>query len=106
MIPQHSLKLIPLFKAINDQGHILLLENQTDEDQSWVILKPDVLLTDFNGSIFAPEYFQKRSIHLAMSIGVVASSKLKNYNHKVIVEYLIHLEFCFRIIDQHTLDIN
>ena len=106
-LPQSSLALIPLLQALNDQGHILLLENHTDEDQSWVILKPEVLLTDINGSIFAPEYFQKRSI-FAMSTGVGTLSKLKEsfkkYNHEVIVEYLIHHEFCFRIKDQHILD--
>ena len=107
-LPHHSLDLIPLFKALNDQGHILLLKNHTDEDQSWVILKPEVLLTDVNGSIFAPENFQKRSIDFAMSTGVVTLSTLKEkflkYNHEVIIAYLIHLEFCFRIKDQHTLD--
>ena len=107
-LPQSSLALIPLLQTLNDQGHILLLENYTDEDQCWVILKPEVLLTDINGSIFAPEYFQKRSIHFAMSTGVGTLSKLKEsfkkYNHEVIVEYLIHHEFCFRIKDQHTLD--
>ena len=104
-LPQHSLEIIPLLKALNDQGHILLLENHTDEDQSWVILKP---VTDVNGSIFAPENFQKRSIDFAMSTGVVTLSTLKEkfikYNHEVIIAYLIHLEFCFRIKDQHTLD--
>jgi hypothetical protein len=107
-LPHHSFDLIPLFKALNDQGHILLLENHTDEDQSWVILKPEVLLTDVNGSIFAPENFQKHSIDFAMSTGVVTLSTLKEkflkYNHEVIIAYLIHLEFCFRIKDQHTLD--
>ena len=107
-LPQHSLELIPLLKALNDQGHILLLENHTDEDKSWVILKPEVLLTDVNGSVFAPDNFQKRSIHFSMSTGVVTFSKLKdrftNYNNEVIVAYLIHHEFCFRIKDQHTLD--
>ena len=107
-LPQRSLEIIPLLKALNDQGHILLLKNHTDEDQSWVILKPEVLLTDVNGSIFAPENFQKRSIDFAMSTGVVTLSTLKEkflkYNHEVIIAYLIHLEFCFRIKDQHTLD--
>ena len=37
-----------------------------------------------------------------MSTGVVSLSKIKNkFHHEVIVEFLIHLEFCFRIIDQH-----
>ena len=106
-LPQHSIELIPLLKALNDQGHILLLQNHTDENQSWVILKPAVLLTDVNGSIFAPDNFHKHSIQFAMSTGVVTYSKLKErfikYNHDVIIEYLIHHEFCFRVKDRHTL---
>ena len=58
--------------------------------------------------MFAPDNFRKQSIHFAMSTGVVTLSKLKerftHYNHEVIVEYLIHHEFCFKIKDQHTLD--
>ena len=43
-----------------------------------------------------------------MSTGVVTLSKLKEkfteYNYEVIVAYLTHLKFCFRIKDQHTFD--
>ena len=92
---------------INDQGYILLLQNHTDESESWVILKPDVLLNEVNGYVFAPEGFQEH-FEFPMSTGVVTSSKLKQrftvHDHEVIVEYLTHLEFCFRIKDQHTLD--
>ena len=107
LLPQAFSQLIPLLASLNDQGHILLLQNHTDESKSWVILKPDALLTEVNGSIFAPKYFKEHS-EFAMSTGVVPLSKLKEkfteYNHEVIVEYLTHLEFCFRIKDQHTLD--
>ena len=106
-LPKSFSQFIPLLKSLNDQGHILLLQNHTDESKSWVILKPDVLLTEVNGSVFAPKYF-KQHFEFAMSTGVVTLSKLKEkftkYNHEVIVEYLTHLEFCFRIKDQHTLD--
>ena len=107
LLPQAFSQLIPLLASLNDQGHILLLQNHTDESKSWVILTPDVLLTEVNGSIFAPKYF-KEHCEFAMSTGVVTLSKLKEkfteYNDEVIVEYLTHLEFCFRIKDRHTLD--
>ena len=106
-LPKVFPQLISLLASLNDQGYILLLQNHTDESKSWVILKPDVLLTEVNGSVFAPKYF-KEHCEFAMSTGVVTLSKLKekftHYNHEVIVEYLTHLEFCFRIKDQHTLD--
>ena len=107
-LPRSYNQLIPLFASLSDQGHILLLQNHTDESKSWVILKPEELLADVNGSIFAPDYFKKYFHHFAMSTGVVCLSKLKEqfakYNHEVIVKYLIHLEFCFQIKDQHTLN--
>ena len=100
--PKTSSQLISLLKSLNDQGYILLLQDYTDKSNSWVILKPDVLLTEVNGSMFAPKE------HSAVSTGVVTLSKLKEkfteHNHEVIVEYMIYLEFCFRIKDQHTLD--
>ena len=107
LLPKNLSQLVQLLANLNDQGYILLLQNLTDESNSWVILKPDVLLTEVNGSVFAPKYFKEHS-EFAMSTGVVTLSKLKErfieYNHEVIVEYMIHLEFCFRIKDQHTLD--
>ena len=107
-LPRTFSQLIPLLASLNDQGHILLLQNHTDESKSWIVLKQNVLLTEVNGSVFAPEYFKEHS-QFAMSTGVVTSTKLKEkfteHNHEVIVTYLTHLEFCFRIKDQHTLDI-
>ena len=106
-LPKSFSQLIPLLESLSDQGHILLLQNHTNESESWVILKPDVLLTEVNGSVFAPEYFKEHHSQFAMSTGVVTSTKLKEkfakYDHEVIVEYLTHLEFCFRIKDLHTL---
>ena len=107
LLPQSSSELIPLFKALNDQGYILLVQNHTDESKSWVILKPNVLLTDVHGIIFAPDYFKEHSDDFANHTGVVTLSKLKErfpqYDLHVIIEYLVHFEFCFRIRDQHTL---
>ena len=45
-LPKNSSQLILLLKSLNDEGHILLPQNHTDESNSWVILKPDVLLTE------------------------------------------------------------
>ena len=58
-LPKTCSQLIPLLKSLNDQGHVLLLQNNTDESNNWVILKPDALLTEVNGSVFAPESFKE-----------------------------------------------
>ena len=109
LLPQSSSQLIPLLSTLSDQGHILLLQNHTDVNKSWVILKPEVLLAEVNGSIFAPDYFKEHFHNFAMSTGVVTLSKIRErfteFHHEVLVEFLIHLEFCFRIKDKHTLEL-
>ena len=108
LLPSHPSQLIPLLSTFTDQGHILLHQNCTNMIKSWVILKPEVILAKVNGSIFAPDYFKEHSQNFAMSTGVVSLSKIKNkfteFNHEVIIAFLIHFEFCFRIKDQHTLE--
>ena len=109
LLPSEPSLLIKLLSTLSDQGHILLLQNHTDVNKSWVILKPEVLLAKVNGSIFAPENFKEHFRNFAMSTGVVTLSKIREkfseFHHEVLVEFLIHLEFCFRIKDQHTLKI-
>ena len=108
LLPQEPSQLIPLLSTLSDKGYILLLQNHTDVNKSWVILKPELLLAEVNGSIFAPHDFKEHCSEFAMSTGVVALSNIKkefvNYSSQVIIGYLTHLEFCFRIKDQHTLE--
>ena len=107
LLPQVPSQLIPLLSTLSDKGYILLLQNHTDVSKSWVVLQPEVLLTEVNGSIFAPDNFKEHCSGFAMSTGVVALSKIREKfgepNNQVIIGYLTHLEFCFQIKDQHTL---
>ena len=108
LLPQVPSQLIPLLSTLSDKGYILLLQNHTDVNKSWVVLQPEVLLTEVNGSIFAPDNFKEHCRGFAMSTGVVALSKIRETfgepNNQVIIGYLTHLEFCFRIKDKHTLE--
>ena len=108
LLPQEPSQLIPLLSTLSDKGHILLLENHTDVSKSWVVLKPELLLAEVNGSIFAPDNFKEHCSGFAMSTGVVPLSKIIEKfgepNNQVIIGYLTHLEFCFQIKDQHTLE--
>ena len=109
LLPSEPSRLIPLLSTLSDQGHILLLQNYTDVNKSWVILKPEVVLAEVNGSIFAPDNFKEHFRNFAMSTGVVTLSKIREkfteFHHEVLVEFLIHLEFCFRLKDKHTLEL-
>ena len=108
LLPLDGSQLIPLLSTLSDKGHILLLENKTDVDKSWVILKPEVLLKEVCGSIFAPENFKEYSREFALSTGVVTLAKIteafKTFDHEIITGYLTHMEYCFQIRDQHTLE--
>ena len=107
LLPQDQVQLSRLLSTLTDQGRVLLLKYNSDENKSWVVLKPDVLLREVNGSIFCPRYFKEQSHRFSMSTGVVALSTIKeefSYDHNLIIGYLIRLEFCFSIKDQHTLD--
>ena len=108
LLPQQPSQLIPLLSTLSDKGHILLLENRTEVNKSWVVLKPELLLAEVNGSIFAPENFKGQYNGFAMSTGVVPLSKIGERfgepNKQVIIGYLTHLEFCFQIKDKHTLE--
>ena len=72
----------------------------------WIILQKQALLGEINGVIFAPKTFSQHK-NLSQSTGVVPFSKLKNefpnYNPHMVSEFLIHLEFCFKIEDCKTL---
>ena len=110
ILSQNPSWLISLLSTLSDKGHILLLQNHTDVNKSWVILKPSVLLTKVNGSIFAPENFKEHCSHgFAMSTGVIALTNIKekfsSVNDQVITGYLAHMEYCFEIKDQHTLEL-
>ena len=109
LLPQIPSRLISLLSTLSDKGHILLLQNHTDVNQSWVILKPSILLTKVNGSIFAPEIFKDQEHSSHKSTGVVALTNIKekfsSVSHQVITGYLTHMEYCFEIKDQHTLEL-
>ena len=108
LLPQVPSQLISLLSTLSDKGYVLLLQNHTDVNKSWVILQPEVLLTEVNGSIFAPDNFKEHCSGFAMSTGVVPLSKIIEKfgepNNHVIIRYLTHLEFCFRNKDKHTLE--
>ena len=46
-------------------------------NMSWVILKPSVLLTKVNGSIFAPEKFKDQEQSSHKCTGVVTLTNIK-----------------------------
>ena len=107
LLPCHPADLHALISALSDRGLVLLVKGDEEVwDDSWVVLQDQVLLNEINGTMFAPETFKE---HRAFSIstGVVPFTKIKNeftkYDPQMIVGFLTHLQFCFKIDDLETL---
>ena len=82
---------------LNDKGHIMFLRDAKALEESYVILDSTSLLSEVNGTIFAPEGFDEYC-RLASSTGVVPRSKLEErfpqYKIEMLVAFLTHMEFC------------
>ena len=100
--------LFELSQKLNDRGHILFMKNHQDPGKSWIVLKKDVLLSQVNGVIFAPEGFKEHS-KISTNTGVVPLSKLAPLFPKldidVVTKFLCHLEFCQEIKDADLLSV-
>ena len=105
-LPQNPTHLIPLILTLSDKGLLLLVKGGERHGDWWIILQKQVLLGELNGAIFAPKGFKQHK-EFFWSTGVVPFMKLKNefsdYDPNMVSEFLIHLEFCFKIEDRQTL---
>jgi len=106
LLPQNPDSLIPLLSTLSDKGLLLLVKGGENHGDWWIILQKQTLLHEINGAIFAPKHFSQYR-DLSWNTGVVPFSKLKNeftdYVPNMVAEFLIHLEFCFKIEDHQTL---
>ena len=95
---------------LNKRGVMLYIQTQTIEN-SWIIIDKDMLLREVNGSVFAPAGFTE---HKSLTqTGVVPFSKVldqfaslietKKIDPQLIVDYLVHMEFCRGIREEDLL---
>ena len=109
LLPSDNATLCEHLTTLSDHGRLLFLRSKEDIDNSWVILKVDVLLSEVNGTIFAPEYF-KQHHDISNNTGVVPYSKIRDiffkHNPQMIMDFLIHFEFCHKISESEVLQIS
>ena len=102
-LPQNIEALCRICSELNDRGHILLLKDKNKVGDSWVIIDKPVLLSEITGTVFAPGGFRQH-VSLASNTGVVPFSVLMinfpDYDPKMVVDFLTHLEFCNEICDE------
>ena len=109
LLPTEPNLLSPLLSSLSDGGHLLYLPNKEDVEAGWVITDKQAVLSEINGTVFAPENF-KQHHDIATSTGVVPKSKINsvfagNYNVDMILCVLTLFEFCQKIKDSFTLSL-
>ena len=97
-LPKGMADLHEICSDLNKMGVVLYIQTKSVEN-SWIVIDRDVLLCEVNGSVFAPEDFRE---HKGLTrTGVVPFSKicsefdeLKEIDPQLIVDFLVHMEFC------------
>jgi len=105
-LPTEPNLLAPLLNSLSDGGHLLYLHNKEDFEAGWLVINKQVVLSEINGTVFAPENF-KQHHDIATSTGVVPKYKIagvfaEKYNIDMILSVLTLFEFCRKIEDSFT----
>ena len=107
-VPVNPVALNNICTELNDRGHILFLKDEDDIENSWIIIDKVALLSEVNGTIFAPEDF-KQHCQLATSTGVVPLKKIveqfPTHDLNMLIGFLTHLEFCHELSDNEVLQL-
>ena len=109
-LPQTMEALGEACSNLNKRGVMLYIQTQTIEN-SWIIIDKDLLLREVNGSVFAPaDFTEYKSL---TQTGVVPFSKVldqfadliktKKIDPQLIVDFLVHMEFCREIKEDDLL---
>ena len=105
LLPQNPEGLVRLISSLSDRGLVFLVQRESSAN-SLVILQKQSLLNEINGLMFAPEYFEQCE-QFSGKTGIVPLSRIRqmfpNYKPEMIIEFLTHLQFCFKVDDPETL---
>ena len=99
LLPSNPSELLPLFQTLHDKGQVLLLKNNQNISDTWVITNIAAMLETVVGSIFAPRDFPQ---HIAPgSTGIVPKSRIGEAFHDInidmVIGFLEHFEFCHQV---------
>ena len=99
LLPSNPSELLPLFQTLHDKGQVLLLKNNQNISDTWVITNIAAMLETVVGSIFAPRDFPQ---HIAPgSTGIIPKSRIgeafPDLNIDMVIEFLEHFEFCHHV---------
>ena len=101
-LPTDRSVLTELLTTLSDKGLILFIKHP---QCSWIVVRTETLLTDINGTLFAPGHFKEHR-NLASNTGIVPTSNLHEvfpqHNLEMLVNFLVSLDFC-RPVDPSVL---
>ena len=100
-LPTNASDISSLLSTLSDRGLITFFYNHNPSD-SWIVIKPETLLSEIIGVLFAPKFFSQYRHLRASNIGLVPVSVLqrefRKYNVDMILQFLIHFELCQNIV--------
>ena len=99
LLPSNPSVLLPLVQTLHDKGQVILLKNDQDISNSWVITNIAAMLKTVIESIFTPRNFPQ---HIAPgSTGIVPKSGMSkafpDLNTDMVIGFLEYFEFCHRV---------
>ena len=97
LVPSDHSLLSDLLEYLSDKGLIIYLKNNQCLENSWIVIKREVLLKDINGELYKPKYFRGHH-RISSSTGIIRMSSLSElfpqYDVDMLVELMVGLEFC------------
>ena len=108
-IPDANYHLCQVLEKLNDRGHIIFIKNNSELENSWVIIDRTALFNKISGAIFAPKGF-KENFDISTNTGVVPLSKIQGkffpeYDTDLLIAFLSHMEYCHEVTDRETLQL-
>ena len=89
--------IVPLLKTLHSSGLIVYLENKEDLENSWIVVRKEILLAEVDGILFAPSGFKEHR-DIFSNTGIITSSALKEqfprYSSNMLIAFLQSMKLC------------
>ena len=89
--------IVPSLKTLHSSGLIVYLENKEDHMKSWVVVRKEILLSEVDGVLFAPENFNEYR-DIASNTGIITSRALevvfRNHDTNMLIAFLQSMKLC------------
>ena len=99
-LPQFIEEITELLSSLHTTGLIVFVKNNHAPGNSWVVARKEVLLTEVNGVLFAPDNFKEHR-DIASNTGIISLSSLSQlfpqYSSDMLVVFLQYMELCQEI---------